>query len=410
MHQLRPTVLRLVEVIQTTKTLGLVFLEVYQKHLLPHQIAIITTILTIVIITIILTIVILVTVALHQIVVIHLLLAANSNKTVLFESEKEMIFLHSLFSFFISWYNMYMNKYQKNIFKGTIYSLLSGLIWGICGILGEYFFAHYQVSSGWITSMRLLVAGSVVLFLSSFQLRSQLFNIWKNWKNYLPFLAYAILGIFSVQFFFYLCVEYSNATTATILQFISPIFILLYNRIIYKKKASKSAIFYVLIAMIGVFLMATKGDLSKLSITPLALITGLLSALGLMFNVILPQRFAKNYGFVPTVGWGMIIAGLFSNFLYPVYEISFQVDAISILICLTIAFLGTAFAFFLSMKAVSLVSPLVVSVVSASEPLSSAILSVLFLGMVLDGFLVLAMILIIVPMIFLSIEESKSNN
>lgn len=303
-----------------------------------------------------------------------------------------------------------MNKYQKNIFKGTIYSLLSGLIWGICGILGEYFFAHYQVSSGWITSMRLLVAGSVVLILSSFQLRSQLFDIWKKRKNYLPFLAYAILGIFSVQFFFYICVEYSNATTATILQFISPIFILLYNRIIYKKKASKSAIFYVLIAMIGVFLMATKGDLSKLSITPLALITGLLSALGLMFNVILPQRFAKNYGFVPTVGWGMIIAGLFSNVLYPIYEISFQLDAVSILICLTIAFLGTAFAFFLSMKAVSLVSPLVVSVVSASEPLSSAILSVLFLGMVLDGFLVLAMILIIVPMIFLSIEESKSNN
>ena len=321
-----------------------------------------------------------------------------------------MIFLHSLFSFFVSWYNSNMNNYQKNIFKGTIYSLLSGLIWGICGILGEYFFSHYQVSSGWITSMRLLVAGSFVIILSSLKLRFQLFDIWRNRNNYLPFLAYAILGIFSVQFFFYLCVEYSNATTATILQFISPVFILIYNRIIYKKKASKSAIFYVLIAMIGVFLMATKGDLSKLSITLLALITGLLSALGLMFNVILPQRFAKNYGFVPTVGWGMIIAGLFSNVLYPVYEISFQIDAISILICLTIAFLGTAFAFFLSMKAVSLVSPLVVSVVSASEPLSSAILSVLFLGMVLDGFLVLAMILIIVPMIFLSIEESKSNN
>ncbi|WP_373115575.1 DMT family transporter [Streptococcus sp. oral taxon 431] len=301
-----------------------------------------------------------------------------------------------------------MNKYQKNIFKGTIYSLLSGLIWGICGILGEYFFSHYQVSSGWITSMRLLVAGSFVIVLSSLQLRSQLFEIWRNRNNYLPFLAYAILGIFSVQYFFYLCVEYSNATTATILQFISPVFILFYNRIIYKKKASKSAIFYVLVTMVGVFLMATKGDLSKLSITPLALLTGLLSALGVMFNVILPQRFAKKYGFVPTVGWGMIIAGLFSNFLYPVYKISFQVDAISICICLTIAFLGTAFAFFLSMKAVSLVSPLVVSVVSASEPLSSAILSVLFLGLVLDGYLLLAMILIIIPMIFLSIEESKN--
>ena len=300
-----------------------------------------------------------------------------------------------------------MNKYQKKIFKGTLYSLLSGLIWGICGILGEYFFAHYQVSSGWITSMRLLLAGSLVLFLSAFQLRSRLLDIWKDKKNYLPFFAYAILGIFSVQFFFYLCVEYSNATTATILQFISPVFILFYNRIVYQKRASITAILYVLIAMVGVFLMATKGDLSQLSMTPLALVTGLLSAVGVMFNVILPQRFARDYGFVPTVGWGMLLAGVFSNFLYPVHQITFQLDVTSFLICFTIAVFGTAFAFFLSMKAVLLVSPLVVSVVSASEPLSSALLSVLFLGMVLDGFLALAMILIIVPMVFLSIEETK---
>lgn len=303
-----------------------------------------------------------------------------------------------------------MNKYQKNIFKGTIYSLLSGLIWGICGILGEYFFTHYQVSSGWITSMRLLIAGSSVLILAFYKLKFHLFDIWRDKKNYLSFLAYAILGIFSVQFFFYLCVEYSNATTATILQFISPIFILVYDRIIHKKKASRNAILYVLIAMVGVFLMTTKGDLSTLSITPLALVTGLLSALGVMFNVILPQKFAKEYGFVPTVGWGMIVAGTFSNFLYPVYQISFQLDWISIAICLTIAFLGTAFAFFLSMKAVSMVSPLVVSVVSASEPLSSAILSVLFLGLVLDSFLVISMILIIIPMIFLSVEKAKEGN
>ena len=300
-----------------------------------------------------------------------------------------------------------MNKYQKKIFKGTLYSLFSGLIWGICGILGEYFFTHYPVSSGWITSMRLLVAGSLVLALSAFQLRGRLLDIWKDKKNYLPFLVYAILGIFSVQFFFYLCVEYSNATTATILQFISPVFILFYNRIVYQKKASITAILYVLIAMLGVFLMATKGDLSQLSMTPLALVTGLLSAVGVMFNVILPQRFARHYGFVPTVGWGMILAGLFSNLLYPVHHVTFQLDATSLLICLIIAVFGTAFAFFLSMKAVSLVSPLVVSVVSASEPLSSALLSVLFLGLVLDGFLVLAMILIIVPMVFLSIEEAK---
>ena len=64
------------------------------------------------------------------------------------------------------------------------------------------------------------------------------------------------------------------------------------------------------VAMLGCLPDGTKGDLSQLSMTPLALVTGLLSAMGVMFNVILPQPFAKRYGFVPTVGWGMILAGL----------------------------------------------------------------------------------------------------
>lgn len=303
-----------------------------------------------------------------------------------------------------------MNNDQKKIFTGTLYSLLSGLIWGICGILGEYLFTHYPVSSGWLTSMRLLVAGGFILVASAFSFGKRLFDIWRNPKNFLPFLAYAILGIFSVQFFFYLCVEYSNATTATILQFISPIFILFYNRLIYKKRASKSAIFYVLIAMVGVILMTTKGDFSQLTITPIALLTGVLSAIGVMFNVILPQPFARQYGFIPTVGWGMTLAGLFSNLFYPIQAITFELDFWNLSICLFIALLGTAFAFFLSMKAVSLVSPLVVSVVSASEPLSSAILSVLFLGLLIDLPFILAMILIIAPMILLSVEEAKKIN
>lgn len=102
----------------------------------------------------------------------------------------------------------------------------------------------------------------------------------------------------------------------------------------------------------------------------------------------------------------MILAGLFSNVLSPVYQLSFTLDIWSILICLIIAFFGTALLF-ISMKAVSLVSPLVVSVISASEPLSSALLSVLFLGLVVDWSLLLAIALIILPMIFFVYRRSE---
>ena len=80
-----------------------------------------------------------------------------------------------------------MESVSEKIVKGTIYSLLSGLIWGICGILGRVFLYHYQVSSGWITSMRLTLAGSLVLIWSTMQLKSQVLDIWRDKKNYLPF-------------------------------------------------------------------------------------------------------------------------------------------------------------------------------------------------------------------------------
>jgi len=76
-----------------------------------------------------------------------------------------------------------MNKYQKQIFKGTLYALLSGIVWGICGILGEYFFAHYSVTSGWITSMRLVIAGLVVLVIAAIQDSKKIWGIWKKKKN-----------------------------------------------------------------------------------------------------------------------------------------------------------------------------------------------------------------------------------
>ena len=104
----------------------------------------------------------------------------------------------------------------------------------------------------------------------------------------------------------------------------------------------------------------------------------------------------------------MILAGLFSNVLSPVYQLSFTPDIWSILIVLSSLSLGRLLLF-LFHEAVSLVSPLVVSVISASEPLSSALLSVLFLGLVVDWSLLLAMTLIILPMIFLSVEEAKES-
>ena len=108
----------------------------------------------------------------------------------------------------------------------------------------------------------------------------------------------------------------------------SPVFILFYNRIVYQKKASITAILYVLIAMLGVFLMATKGDLSQLSMTPLALSDRLAQCSRrscLMSSC--PNDLPATMVLYPLLVGGLILAGLFSNLLYPVHHVTFQLDA-----------------------------------------------------------------------------------
>lgn len=300
-----------------------------------------------------------------------------------------------------------MKNQKQRIVQGTLYGIISGIVWGLCGIIGQYFFSHYTVETGWITSMRLLIGGVVLLTLAYVQDPAGLWRIWRDSKMLPRFFAYTILGLFSVQFFFYLCIQYSNAATATILQFTAPVFILLYTGLWKKHPVSSKSILYVLLTMLGVILLVSEGDLSQLSISPMALMAGLLSAVGILFNTTLPTYFMSHFGSLYTLGWGLLVAGIFSNFLYPVWQVTFQVDAISFSISAIIALFGTALSFWILLQALTLVSPLVISVVGASEPLASILLSLAFLGLEPHWSLFVASLLILPSMVLLSIEEEK---
>lgn len=300
-----------------------------------------------------------------------------------------------------------MKNQKQRIVQGTLYGILSGIVWGLCGIIGQYFFSHYTVETGWITSMRLLIGGLVLLTLAYVQDPAGLWRIWQEPKMLPRFFAYTILGLFSVQYFFYLCIQHSNAATATILQFTAPVFILLYTALWKKHPVSGKSILYVVLTMTGVTLLVSEGDLSQLSISPKALVAGLLSAVGILFNTTLPTYFMNRFGSLYTLGWGLLVAGTFSNFLYPVWQVTFQVDAISISISAIIALFGTALSFWILLQALKLVSPLVISVVGASEPLASILLSLAFLGLEPHWSLFVASMLILPSMVLLSIEEEK---
>lgn len=118
-------------------------------------------------------------------------------------------------------------------------------------------------------------------------------------------------------------------------------------------------------------MLITDGNIKHLSISPLALVTGLLAGVAVVIYSIIPRPLLDKYGALNMTGWGMMLAGIACNIFYPVWRIDFRIEPLSIFYVLTISIVGTALAFLLLLRAFQLISPLVVSVATATEPLTS---------------------------------------
>ena len=67
----------------------------------------------------------------------------------------------------------------------------------------------------------------------------------------------------------------------------------------------------VVLAMTGVFLISTHGNPSHLVISPVALVSGELSAIALCIYMIAPENILKQYPTMLLMGWGQLISSLF---------------------------------------------------------------------------------------------------
>ncbi|GFH43390.1 transporter [Lactococcus hodotermopsidis] len=301
-----------------------------------------------------------------------------------------------------------MKKINNTIFKGTIYAILAGFFWAFSGIFGQIFFEDFGGNALWITSFRLLIAGIILLFISYFQKSSAFLSIWQDKKNYLELFGYAIFGVLMVQITFYGCIQVSNAATATVLQFTAPVFLLLYLALFRHQKPRLKSVVLVVIALIGIFFLTTHGNLKTMTLSPVALFLGLLSAVAVVSYSLLPKRLLQTYEVTNVVGWAMLIAGVIMNSFYPVWRLDFDLTIKSLFLALGVAVVGTAVAFMFNMSAIKYISPVVAEVCAAMEPILAAIFSVILFGMRFDVVTVISMIVTLTSVILLSLEEGKS--
>ncbi len=295
---------------------------------------------------------------------------------------------------------------RKSIYvKGILLALLAGILWGITGPLGQFLFDEKTITPEWLVTCRLIVSGTVILLGMFVKRRWEIFTIWKDKKDAVHMVIYSVVGMMAVQYSFFVAVEASNGGTATVLQYTNPVMIILYLALFQKVRPKSKEVVAVLLALAGIFLLSTNGNLHTLVITPKGLFMGLLCAVFTCFYSMLPRRLMEKYDEVMVCGWSMFIGGIVLAIWKNPWKIGAGADYQVWGLFGMLVLFGTVIPFIASLKAIMLSGPMYANVLASIEPVVASFLTFLFLGTTFGGFEILGFGCIILTIVMLSLNK-----
>ena len=291
---------------------------------------------------------------------------------------------------------------RKTFILGAFIELLPGVLWGLSGVFGQYLFQQRGISAEWLVTTRLLISGSLMLIISFAGSREKTLAIFKDKKDTRRLVIFAIFGLMAVQLTYFVAIAKSNAPTATILQYVFPVMIVLYTAVRGRKLPNKKEVVAVILAMAGIFLLVTHGNPGTLSITVEALVWGLSSAVAMAFYTMYPGSLQKRWGSPVVVGWGMLFGGIALNFYHPFWEFTGDIDLMCLLMIAFIILFATFGAFYIYLVSVTMIGATYASLFACIEPLASAFFSVVGLNLVFNSMDWIGAALIMITMFLLS--------
>ena len=104
---------------------------------------------------------------------------------------------------------------------GFLCAVLGAVSWGFSGTCSQYLFMNYDISSVWLTTMRMFLSGVVLLLMCLFGQRKQLTGLLGHRRDMLREVVFALAGLMFVQLSYLTAIQYSNSATATVMQNLS---------------------------------------------------------------------------------------------------------------------------------------------------------------------------------------------
>lgn len=297
---------------------------------------------------------------------------------------------------------------KKNLkMRGVFLTLLGGILWGFCGSCGQYLFQYKEVTSGWLVPFRLTFAGLLILAALACGEKGRVLEVWKERQARRDILIFSVFGMMLCQYSYFTTIQYSNAGTATVLQYTGPALILVYLCVRDRKRPRVFELAALFCSMFGTFILATHGNVSELAIPVKALLWGMISAVTLVIYTLQPAGLMKKYSTLLTLGWGMFIGGLVLMLLMRPWTLTPVIDGQTVLAMSFIILFGTICAFYFYLTGVKLVGASSASMLACIEPVAATVISVVWLKVRFQPVDLMGFVFVLSTVFIISLNQKK---
>ena len=268
---------------------------------------------------------------------------------------------------------------KKGTIIGTFLTIAGGILWGISGVCGQFLFQSKDVTASWLVPLRLVTAGFLLLCYYLIRDKGKAFDIWKTKRNRIDIIIYGLAGMMLCQYSYFQTIEWSNAGTATVIQYLGPALIVVWVCLQTKRLPEKKEVLGVILAVTGIFLIATHGNPTTLALSQKALIMGLISAVSVVIYTVKPARMQAEFDTPLILAWGMLIGGTALTIAFRPWNNKVIFDCETFTALTFIILFGTMAGFSMYMTGVKMIGSVKASLYSCVEPVASMVLTAVWM-------------------------------
>lgn len=308
-------------------------------------------------------------------------------------------------------YSILMTSGRK-YYVGLLVTFLGACLWGLSGVCIQHLHEAYALDSLTITCVRSITASVLFLLILFVRYSAELRRLMSHRRDAFVVVLFGD-ALFASQATYAVSTGLTNAGTATVLQMLGSVFVLIIACVRFKRHPKAIEVVAILLALTATWLIATKGNPLALMIPLAGLIWGLVNALSEAAYLVIPEQQYSRYARIVVIGCGIAVSAVIALVFYlcasclgvasEAQARLLNIDAFGWVVLIGgVGVLGTFAAFGMYLWGSSHIGPVKGSLLGVAEPASACILSAVLLGTSFAGADWLGLVLMIAMLVIMS--------